>query len=61
MMTLPEEITLVWHRKFTGATAIFILNRYSVLLTYLTLPFLDWIRWDENMVSAWFQFKIDSI
>lgn len=31
MMTLSDEIRLVWSHKFSGATLVFLLNRYLVL------------------------------
>lgn len=59
MITLHEEVNWVWKRKFTGATAIFLLNRHVELMFYLLLPFSDWIRWHENTVSTCSQSNID--
>ncbi|KAH9846946.1 hypothetical protein C2E23DRAFT_946664 [Lenzites betulinus] len=33
-ITLDREVTFVWGKRFTGATALFILNRYLSLLKY---------------------------
>lgn len=37
LLTLPGEIELVWKRKFTGATALFILLRYFTLISKISL------------------------
>ena len=37
LLTLPGEIELVWGRKFTGATALFILLRYFTITSKLSL------------------------
>ncbi len=36
MITFSNEIRCIWQRKFTGATVLFILNRY-VFLFYLNV------------------------
>ncbi|KAI0335556.1 hypothetical protein GY45DRAFT_809576 [Cubamyces sp. BRFM 1775] len=33
-ITLDREVALIWGRKFTGATVLFILNRYLALFKY---------------------------
>ena len=35
IITLGQEIEMFWMRKFTGATALFLLNRYLVVLDYV--------------------------
>ena len=38
LLTLPSELSTIWSRKFTGATVLFIINRYSFAIAYaLTL------------------------
>ncbi|KAI0794518.1 hypothetical protein C8Q74DRAFT_1365958 [Fomes fomentarius] len=34
-ITLGQEIEMFWKRKFTGATALFLLNRYLLVLDYI--------------------------
>ena len=34
--TIDKELSLIWHRKWTCATAIFLVNRYSLLLVNLS-------------------------
>lgn len=33
LITFGEEVTLVWQNKWTGATVLFVSNRYLMLLT----------------------------
>ncbi|KAJ8489209.1 hypothetical protein ONZ51_g3053 [Trametes cubensis] len=35
LLTLRHEVRFVWSRKFTGATVLFLLNRYTIILLYL--------------------------
>ncbi|KAH9888970.1 hypothetical protein C8Q73DRAFT_655086, partial [Cubamyces lactineus] len=35
LLTLRHEVRFVWSRKFTGATVLFLLNRYIIILLYL--------------------------
>ncbi|TCD60743.1 hypothetical protein EIP91_009611 [Steccherinum ochraceum] len=37
ILTLPGEVKLVWGRKFTGATALFMLIRYTTLVSKVAL------------------------
>ncbi|EJF61304.1 hypothetical protein DICSQDRAFT_170457 [Dichomitus squalens LYAD-421 SS1] len=34
IVTLDREVSLVWGKRFTGATALFLLNRYTAMLKY---------------------------
>lgn len=34
MLTLDREVALVWDKRFTAASALFMLNRYVALLKY---------------------------
>ncbi|KAI0660893.1 hypothetical protein C8Q70DRAFT_1099302 [Cubamyces menziesii] len=34
LITLDREVALIWGRKFTGATVLFVLNRYLALFKY---------------------------
>ncbi|KAH9889400.1 hypothetical protein C8Q73DRAFT_707436 [Cubamyces lactineus] len=36
VITLDREVRLVWGRKVTGATVLFVLNRYWLFLEYIT-------------------------
>ncbi|KAJ2986088.1 hypothetical protein NUW54_g9908 [Trametes sanguinea] len=38
LLTLSGEIRFVWDRKFSGATVIFVLNRYVNLFSKIVLP-----------------------
>ncbi|KAI0703887.1 hypothetical protein C8T65DRAFT_741232 [Cerioporus squamosus] len=44
MLTFGEEVELFWKRKFTGATAIFLLNRYLILISYIMELASVWIK-----------------
>ena len=35
LLTFDREVELFWKRKFTGATALFLLNRYILVLDYI--------------------------
>ncbi|KAI0764866.1 hypothetical protein C8Q74DRAFT_1174811, partial [Fomes fomentarius] len=35
IITFDREVSLFWRRRFTGATLLFLLNRYITLLTQL--------------------------
>ena len=34
LISLDQEVNLFWKRKFTGATVLFLLNRYLLLINY---------------------------
>ena len=34
LLTFPREVQFVWTRKFSPATALFLLNRYLIVLLY---------------------------
>ena len=38
LLTLSGEIQFVWGRKFSGATVVFVLNRYVTLFGKIVLP-----------------------
>ena len=42
VLTFTQEVELFWRRKFTGATLLFLLNRYF-LLAYYGQHFIDQI------------------
>ncbi len=35
IITIPQEITAVWKRKFSIATLLFVINRYLMVLSIL--------------------------
>ncbi len=35
IITFDREVSLFWRRRFTGATLLFLLNRYITLLTQI--------------------------
>ena len=49
--TIPDEIYLIWERKTTGVTVLFLLNRYLLLSQYMLMPMLNWVNWHGNLVS----------
>ncbi|KAL1944237.1 hypothetical protein VTO73DRAFT_3422 [Trametes versicolor] len=59
LITIDREIDLVWGRRFTGATALFLLNRYLALLKYpvyiVGLQALSDMRytWVSNFAPNW--------
>lgn len=50
LMTLSQEVRLVWGHKLTGATVIFFLNRY-LLLAFGVATLLQVFAWDTALVS----------
>ena len=38
LLTFSGEIQFVWSRKFSGATVVFVLNRYVTLFSKIVLP-----------------------
>ena len=42
ILTFTQEVELLWRRKFTGATLLFLVNRY-LLLAYFGQHFIDQI------------------
>ena len=54
VITLDHEINLFWKRKFTGATILFLLNRYLLVLFYIidiasTEHSSDIVRWPYSL------------
>ncbi len=41
MTTFSDEVRCIWQRKFTGATALFCINRYAALLVCTLRVILD--------------------
>ena len=35
VLTFVQEVQLIWHRRITGATVLFVLNRYLTLMIVL--------------------------
>ncbi|KZT73045.1 hypothetical protein DAEQUDRAFT_504178 [Daedalea quercina L-15889] len=50
MMTIAQEIRYVWGQRLTGATVIFLLNRYMVLLLGVTI-ILQTVAWDTPLAT----------
>lgn len=36
-LTVPSEVQCIWKRKFSGASALFLINRYVSLLVHTLL------------------------
>ena len=53
MLTFGDEVEMFWKRKFTGATAMFLLNRYLILISYVLELVSVWIK--SDYVSGGFQ------
>ena len=51
MMTISQEVRYVWGQRLTGATMIFLLNRYMVLILGITI-ILQTVAWDTPLVSC---------
>ena len=41
LITIEDEVLYFWKRRFTGATALFFLNRYLRLMFYIS-EFMLW-------------------
>lgn len=37
LVTLPDEIRRIWFSRFTGATVLFLLNRYVPIIGYIPI------------------------
>lgn len=51
MTTISQEVRFVWGQRLTGATFIFLLNRYMVLILGITI-ILQTVAWDTPLVSS---------
>ena len=40
ILTFTDEVQLFWRRKLTGATALFLVNRYTLLLYFLIFVYV---------------------
>ncbi|KAI0072133.1 hypothetical protein K474DRAFT_449910 [Panus rudis PR-1116 ss-1] len=50
--TFSREVNRIWHRKMDTCSALFIINRYSILLS-ATLLMIHFITWEDvNANSA---------
>jgi len=48
MITIAQEVRYVWSQRLTGATLIFLLNRYVVLILGITI-ILQTVPWDTPL------------
>lgn len=46
LITIGQEIEVVWRRKLTGATLLYVLNRY---LIFIFFPFYLVVMFDESL------------
>ncbi|RPD60550.1 hypothetical protein L227DRAFT_575166 [Lentinus tigrinus ALCF2SS1-6] len=46
ILTFGDEVEVFWKRKFTGATVMFLLNRYLILVSYILELASVWIKSD---------------
>ncbi|PCH42221.1 hypothetical protein WOLCODRAFT_101722, partial [Wolfiporia cocos MD-104 SS10] len=53
MMTLSEEVRLIWGRRPTGATIVFLVNRYLVLIFGVAI-LLQTVAWDTALVMLYY-------
>ena len=49
-ITFDQEVDLFWTRKFTGATALFLANRYLILVVNI-YAMLGALPWTDNVRS----------
>ncbi|KAJ3526198.1 hypothetical protein NM688_g8287 [Phlebia brevispora] len=56
IITISDEIDHIWKRKFTGATLLFFLNRYTTLLKTRSLSrlYVDLIRIPQTWGELWY-------
>lgn len=50
LLGLPDEYRYVWKQKFTGATVLFLLNRY-ILLVRIIVTVITYAAWGTDNVS----------
>ncbi|KAI0628621.1 hypothetical protein C8Q77DRAFT_1067864, partial [Trametes polyzona] len=55
LLTFPGEVQFVWGRKFSGATVVFLLNRYVTLLAKIMLP-VSTFWWPHQTDQVCFRF-----
>jgi Family of unknown function (DUF6533) len=41
LLTLPSEITYIWHRRVRLGTVLYLLARYPMLLTFILLAYIN--------------------
>ncbi|TFK86762.1 hypothetical protein K466DRAFT_600045 [Polyporus arcularius HHB13444] len=58
ILTFGDEVEMFWKQKFTGATVIFLLNRYLILVSYLMELATIWIEDDNVSTDLLFDFGI---
>ncbi|GJE93317.1 hypothetical protein PsYK624_094760 [Phanerochaete sordida] len=53
ILTFSQEVGCVWNRKFTGASLLFIINRYVVLANRLVrlIQLVSWSGWKEGQAD----------
>ena len=51
-ITLGDEIDHIWKRRWTGATLLFMLNRYATLLKSI-LGFFTLFNYDPHVSRLW--------
>ncbi|KAI0696084.1 hypothetical protein BC835DRAFT_1414477 [Cytidiella melzeri] len=51
LLTFPDELRCIWSRKFSGATVLFVLNRYVSLISQLLLT-IQLFSWDNQSQDA---------
>lgn len=52
LITLHEEVRLVWNQRFTGATIIYVANRYVVLSSAVLICAQTYVYADSDEVSS---------
>lgn len=48
MITFPDEVKGIWQRKFTGATILFFINRYAILVSETLTVALNLQMWQTE-------------
>lgn len=51
LLTIQSEHRVIWGRKLTVPTALFLINRYSLLLLALSISLWAFVAWSSDAVS----------
>ena len=52
ILTFPDEMRLIWRHRWTGAKALFLLNRYLIIVFFVTAIPFDQLSGSDNAVSV---------
>lgn len=48
VITFPDEVKCIWQRNLTGATVLFLINRYASLIVQTFQTFTELHMWQDQ-------------